>query len=300
MKFNKPPLSLDEQINLLVQRGLIIENHDRARHYLGHLNYFRLRGFWVPFETTTVADGEHQFKTGTCFEDILELYVFDRHLRLLLLDAIERVEVSLRTQWAYILACRYGSHAYLNKEIFKRSTVYNKCLEDLRKEIDRSQEIFIKHYKTQYTEPDLPPIWAACEVMSLGQLSLWYSNLNNRRDRKDISDIFNIGEKILKSFVHHLTHIRNLCAHHSRIWNRSFTITMKIPYEPQSIADYFNENEDRKIYNTLAMLGYLLTIISPDSTWLMQIKSHLTKYAQVDPERMGFPKNWQDLPLWKN
>ncbi len=299
MEFNKPPLSLDEQIDLLIQRGLVIEDRDHARHYLGHLNYFRLRGFWVPFEIPIGVEGKHQFIKGTRFKDILELYVFDRHLRLLLLDAIERVEVSLRTRWAYILACRYGSHAYLKKEIFKRDSVYDKCLEELRKEIERSQEIFIKHYNSQYTEPNLPPIWAVCEVMSLGQLSLWYSNLKFRHDRKEISDIFNIGEKILKSFVHHLTHIRNLCAHHSRIWNRNLTFTMQIPYEPKNIANYFNENEDRKIYNTLAMLGYLLTITSPDSTWVIQIKSHLLKYTQVDPEKMGFPKNWQEIPIWK-
>jgi|SRR3990172_653132 len=298
MRYTKPPLSFNDQLDLLVRRGMSIPDRERARHYLAHLNYYRLRGYWLPFEEST-GSGDHCFKAGTSFEDALSLYVFDRQLRLLLLDAIERVEVSLRTRWAYVLAMRYGAHAHLRQEIFQSREKYQRCLEGLQEEIDRSHEAFIDHYQATYTDPPLPPMWAVCEVMSLGQLSKWFDNLKRHADRKEIASVFGLDESVLRSFMHHLTHVRNLCAHHSRVWNRRFTFTMRIPRQPTRIAAWFNAREDRKLYNTLVMLGYLLSVISPDSKWVTHVKQLMAAHLQARPEEMGFPTNWENLDIWK-
>jgi abortive infection bacteriophage resistance protein len=119
MKYNKPPLTIEQQVDRLAARGLAIPDKARAAHYLAHLNYYRLRAYWLPLERDPK---QHIFKVGTSFEHVLDLYVFDRKLRLLLLDAIERIEVSLRTQWAYHLAHQYGPHAYLDARHFKDPT----------------------------------------------------------------------------------------------------------------------------------------------------------------------------------
>lgn len=298
MQFTKPPLSFETQVQLLIDRGMVIPDRERARYYLEHVNYYRLRGYWLPYEQAT-DKGNHAFIPGTSFDDALSLYIFDRHLRLLLLDAIERVEVSLRTRWAHVLAIKYGAHAYLHTDIFFKPERYQRCLDGLREEINRSHEIFIKHYKDTYTTPELPPIWAACEVMSLGQLSKWYDNLKHRADRREIAAIYGLDDSVLRSFMHHITHIRNLCAHHSRVWNRRFTVTMQLPNHPRHIAGWFNHKEERRLYNTLVMLGYLLTIISPDSKWVTHIKQLMTAHLQAKPEAMGFPEGWIDLPLWR-
>ena len=95
MLFIKPPTSYQQQIDLLIARGISIENHDRARCFLSHLNYYRLSAYWLPFER---EHANHQFKPGTTFDSVVEHYDFDRELRLLIMDAIERFEVSLKGQ----------------------------------------------------------------------------------------------------------------------------------------------------------------------------------------------------------
>ena len=109
--FAKPATTHAQQVMLLRQRGMVIDDPAAAAFYLQHLNYYRLGAYWLPFEADHAT---HSFKPGTKFGDVLNLYVFDRELRLLVLDAIERVEVSVRSQWAYQLAHQHGPHAHLD------------------------------------------------------------------------------------------------------------------------------------------------------------------------------------------
>lgn len=299
MKYDKPPLSFDQQIDLLLSRGMAIPDRSRALRYLTHINYYRLRAYWLPFEEPA-GGGNHQFRAGTQFEDVLSLYIFDRKFRLLVLEAIERVEVSFRTQFAYVIGNRYGSHAYLDPAYFKSADTHAQCMESLREEYTRSRETFIEHYKSKYTEPELPPIWAACEIMSFGQLSKWFQNIQQRKDRNDISSVFGIDEVVLGSFMHHLTHIRNLVAHHSRLWNRRLTFTMTIPRRPKEIAGLFNPPSNRKIYNTLVMLGYLLTVMSPGTTWPARIRQLIEANPISNPADMGYPSDWREVSLWRS
>ena len=221
MKYAKPPLPIPDQIELLLQRGMIIPDRSEAEHYLAHLNYYRLAAYWLPFESDHRS---HRFKTGTRFDQVLNLYVFDRELRLLVLDAVERVEVSLRARLASHLSCKYGPHAHLRSELFYNHRTYSYLVGKLHDEVDRSGEEFVRHLTGKYDEA-LPPLWASVEVMSLGQLSRWYNNLKQRADRKAIADHYQIDEKYLRSFFHHLSIVRNICANHARLWNRTFTIT---------------------------------------------------------------------------
>ncbi|GBD95421.1 MAG TPA: Abi family protein [Nitrospirae bacterium] len=298
MKYTKPPLAIDEQINLLISRGISIPDRARAARYLSHINYYRLRAYWLPFEEST-GNEDHIFKADTKFEDALTLYIFDRKFRLLVLEAIERIEVSFRTRFAYVLGNKYGSHAYLNPDHFKSPDKYQQCITSLQEELNRSRETFIEHYKSKYSEPELPPIWAVCEVMSFGQLSKWYQNLKYHADRKAIADVYKIDERVLGSFMHHLTHVRNLVAHHSRLWNRRLTFTMRIPRSPAVISESFNPHKERKIYNTLAMLCYLLALMSPGTTWPARLKGLIIETGLVDPSVMGFPDKWHELSIWK-
>lgn len=298
MQYTKPPLSIEEQVNLLVTRGMDVPDRERASRYLSHINYYRLRAYWQPFELPA-GNGEHLFRTGTNFDDALALYLFDRKFRLLIIEAIERIEVSFRTQFAHILSLRYGSHPHLDSSLYFRPDKYRDTLQSLRDEINRSNEKFIDHYRTHYSEPELPPIWAACEVMSFGLLSKWFHNLKHRRDRQAMAAIYGLDESILDSFMHHLTHVRNLSAHHSRLWNRRLTIVMRQPQRPSSLCRNFNPTADRKIYNSLVMLGYLLKVISPGTTWIDRLRQLLRAYPQAQPAAMGFLEGWQNLPFWE-
>ncbi len=178
VKYSKPPLTIDDQITLLTSRGMVIPDLDRARRYLSHISYFRLRGYWIPFEQPASAPAHH-FRDHTTFDDVLNLYIFDRKLRLLILEAIERVEVSFRAHFANELGVAFGSHCYLDSSLFRNRKLHQDLILSLEKEIDRSTELFIEHYCATYDDPVLPPVWAAAEVMSFGQLSLWFKNLKN-------------------------------------------------------------------------------------------------------------------------
>ncbi|MGD9826708.1 Abi family protein [Desulfobacter sp.] len=136
MKYTKPPLTIDDQINLLTSRGMTIPDPARTARYLSHISYFRLRGYWIPFEKEDNGK-DHHFKAGTSFENVLDLYIFDRKFRLLILEAIERVEVSLRAHFANELGVCYGSHFYLDADYIHNTRIQSGLIDSLKAEIDR-------------------------------------------------------------------------------------------------------------------------------------------------------------------
>jgi len=297
--FEKPPLSILDQIDHLKEKGLLIPDPDRAIHYLTHISYYRLSGYWHPFQIDN-GDGTHRFQEGLTFDVVLHHYVFDRALRLLVMDAMERVEISLRNQWSCALSMTHGAHAYLNPELFCSHGDHAESLAALAKEVKKSQEMFIKHYLKTYDPPDLPPVWAVCKIMSLGQLSRWYKLLKEPALRQRIANTYYLDEKNLVSLFHHLTTVRNCCAHHSRLWNRRFTVIMQLPKrKPENLTPNFNPASERHLYNTLVMLAYMMDIMNPGHHWKERLGGLLTSYPDVQVQAMGFPKDWQDRPIWK-
>ena len=299
MEFDKPAKTFEEQIDVLIKRGLQVDDRDEAIHYLSQLNYYRFAAYCLPFE---VSRDPHQFAEGANFTRILEHYLFDRELRLHMLDAIERIEVSFRTQWAYHISHQYGPHGYLlnNKSIRHNEFHLRSCTEQLTKSINESDESFIAHYRNKYDEA-LPPAWVSCEVMSLGLLSRFYANLRAYSVRQKIAATYQLDEGFLEGFMEHLSYVRNVCAHHSRLWNRHLSKKMPLPRgKPAGIKEniYIDEENktDHKIYNTLVMVQYLMTVVSPASHWAHGLKNLIEKYL-IGTKPMGFPDNWQALPI---
>lgn len=225
---------------------------------------------------------------------------FDRELRLLVLDAIERVEISVRTQWAYHFSHQYGPHGYLEHQHFKQDRHgwhHGEQLQRFAQEAAHSKEDFIVHLLRQYEE-DLPPLWAAVEIMSLGHLSKWIANLKHGKDRNRIARTYGMDETILVSFLHHLSIVRNLCAHHSRLWNREFTFTFRLPKRtPVPVAPVINWRAKRKLYNTLAMMTWFLDCICLEHHFRQRLTNLIGKHG-IDTSAMGFPENWRELGFW--
>jgi abortive infection bacteriophage resistance protein len=278
--YSKPFLTLQEQIDQLKARGMQFEDEEKASEYLANLNYYRLSAYWLPFEKDHAT---HQFHDGTQFDRIIELYVFDRELRLLMLDAIERIEVSVRSRLAYELSQVYGSHVHMNADVFHPADTYAKTFSKLKSEIDRGKEPFLKHFNDKYEE-ELPPIWASVELMTMGQVSNWFSCIKRRKDKQRIAKHYALDEKVLGSFLHHLTIIRNICAHHSALWNKNLTVELRIPSKFQ---DRYNLEERRKLFNTLVMTEHLMGIISPKSSWYQRVEELIEKYS-IDTTMMGY------------
>lgn len=289
--FIKPPKTYAEHVHQLQQRGMEIDDEENAACILQHINYYRLTAYWLTFE---LDHATHQFRPGTTFAKVLHLYQFDKKLRLLLLDGIEQIEISVRTQWAYHIAHNYGSHAHLEAFHFDKYWSANK--NKMAEEVDRSTEHFIYHLKNKYQE-ELPPVWAVCEVMSLGLLSRWYKSLRRVQIRQTIADSYSIHEEVLASWLHHLSLIRNTCAHHGRLWNREFTVTPKMPKnKPHTLSDQFHHGS-RRVYNTLVCMAHLLKNINPKNDWNKKIIGLIDSYA-IDVSDMGFPEDWRSRKIW--
>jgi abortive infection bacteriophage resistance protein len=266
----------------------------QAEFYLQHLNYYRLGAYWLPFESDHTT---HVFRSGTKFEEVLSLYVFDRELRLLMLDAIERVEVSIRSQWAYQIAHLHNPHGHLDATLSVNNSRWQKNLGKLTTEVNRSDENFIKHLITNYSEA-LPPIWAVCEVMSLDLLSRWFDNLKPMKTRRAIAMVYGVDEQVLASWLRHLSLVRNICAHHSRLWNRDFTITPTLPRnKPVGLASQCVLGS-RKLYNTLIILLHMMDMIAPKHIWRIRVKDLLKKH-EIPVTAMGFPVDWGESKIWQ-
>ena len=299
-RYCKPALTTDQQVDLLIRQGMHIADRTEARQRLTHISYYRLRAYWLPFERTTSSGDDHAFTDGADFATVLAIYEFDRELRLLLIDAIERVEISLRTHLASVLSLRYGPFAHENQTHFSKAPSWQQSRDELVKEYSRSRETFAEHYRRQYPQLSSPPLWVACELMTLGHISRWLQNLRIRQDRQAIADAYGLDEKVLTSFAHHLTVVRNHCAHHGRVWNRKLSLKMQIPVKkPSGLSAQFNQEQDRRIYNTLTMLAYLVGVISPATTWRQRLKALIQATPQIAVADMGFPPGWEQIAIWQ-
>lgn len=298
--YGKPALTTDQQVDLLIRRGMRIADRALALQHLTHISYYRLRAYWLPFEQVAANGDDHVFATGADFATVLAIYDFDRELRLLLIDAIERVEIALRTRLASVLSLRYGPFAHEDSAYFAKAHVLQQSREELAKEYARSRETFAEHYRCQYPQLPSPPLWVACELMTLGHLSRWLQNMRIPKDRQTVADAYGLDEKVLVSFAHHLTIVRNHCAHHGRVWNRKLSLKMQIPgKKPAGLSAQFNPAQDRRLYNTLTMLAYLMSVISPASTWRQRLKALIHATPQIAVVDMGFPAGWEQMAIWQ-
>ena len=299
MQYNKPPITIKEQIATLKKRGLTFGDENIAAHYLSNISYYRLRAYTYPFQDNKNPD--HPFNKIISFEKIIELYVFDRKLRLMVFDALEKIEIALRTKIIYTYSIKHGSHWYEKPELYRNPSRYVTDLSKLYDEIGRSTETFIQHYKDKYTDPEQPPSWMSIEVISMGLLSKVFENLKKGPEKIVVSEVFGLNNVfILESWMHTFSHLRNICAHHCRLWNRRFTTAPQLPNNPK--FHFLNERNLRpnKLYALLSCMLYVLKIISPKNSFASRFKALILMSDYINLKEMGFPETWTKEPLWES
>lgn len=299
--FNKPATTIAQQIAHLTAQGMTISDIPRAEHWLRHVSYYRLSAYWLPFEHPKGQPGP-RFLPGTDFDTVTALYEFDRHLRLLLLNAIERIEVAIRGNWAYALAQHGGPHGYLDAALYTDRRQFHDNLSRLAREVGTSPETYIDHYRRTYDDPAMPPVWMVAEMMSFGQLSRWYSSLDDRALRNVIAQPMGLPEALLVPLLKHLSIVRNSCAHHARLWNRGFLIRPKLPNKPADLSATLQApggGGPALLYNSLVLIGFLARKIDPASTWVADLKALLATHPTGNLTIMGFPAGWASRPLWQ-
>ena len=225
MKYIKQPLTIQQQIEKLKSIGLIIDDNSIAANYLSNISYYRLRAYTFPFQNNDEEKEHHFIRDDIHFNDIIDLYCFDRKLRTLVFNAIEKIEVAIRTKITYQYAVTTkNSHWFTDEFLFKDDSYfvlnenkvkeeffkYNDLMDDIKYETNRNNEDFIKHYKEKYTKPDMPPSWMTLEVVSFGTLSRLYELLKKDDNKKDIAKQLGLNNiDILKNWLHAISNLRN-------------------------------------------------------------------------------------------
>lgn len=298
MKYEKPPLSFDEQVQRLKDRGLIIRDDNYAKQVLSNISFYRLRAYTYPFQEN--SHPKHPFIGEITFEDIIILYDFDRRLRLLVYDAIEKIEVAFRTQIIYQFSTQNGANWHTNPTLFRSSTFFANNYTSLSKEIKRSNETFIKHYKEKYTQPKEPPSWMSLEVTSFGLLSMMFSNLKRGKAKKAVVRHFGLKDiELLENWMHSFCDIRNICAHHGRLWNRRLTTHINFPTSPLYTFISYDKIKPFKLYAALSAMVYILNIISPDNSFKKRLYELIDNSPLNQVKELGFPDNWKNEEFWK-
>lgn len=299
--FDKPALAWPQQIEHLRAKGMQIDDEDHARYWLQHVSYYRLSAYWLYFEHPKQYNGP-RFRPGTSFSRVTALYDFDRILRRLVMRGTEHVEVALRGSWAYQLGQLGGGHRYLDASLYEDRREFYSNLSKLAAETGFSRETYVKHYRESYDAPAVPPVWMVAEMMSFGQLSRWYSNLRNRALRNRISRSLGLPETLLVPLVRHVTDLRNICAHHGRLWNRGFLIPPKLAQKPADLRETLDQAATQapaKLYNGACLIAHIVRTVAPESTWLADFAAHIQTHPENDFTSMGFPADWRTRPLWQ-
>ena len=297
MKYLKLPISIESQIELLKFRGLVFESEIYAKEILSNISYYRLRAYTFAFQDNNVDN--HPFNVEVTFEEIIKLYEFDSKLRQIIFEAIEKIEIALRTQIIYNFSLSYGSHFQLNPELYRDTMRFANHLDSLQKEIDRSNETFIAHYKIKYSYPTEPPSWMSLEVSSLGLLSKIFHNLKKSPEKSKIAKHFGMKDlSVIENWILCFSTLRNICAHHGRVWNRRL-IPIKLPSNP---IHPFLKNKSiypNKLYASLSCMVYILKQINNDTKFVSSFKGLMKTCPLAQFKEMGFPENWEDEDIWR-
>lgn len=297
--YEKPALTFEQQADLLIQRGLVVSDRELLIKRLSEVNYYRLSAYWYPFRD---QDSE-KLIPGTPFETIWRRYMFDRQLRLLVMDPIERIEVSIKTRMVNTFCLLHGPFGHLDKNNFYRKQVtsrYDDFLSNLHRNAKLSREIFVEKSKEKYDGfPDLP-LWKTCEIMSFGNMFTMYKLLEKKM-RTEIAQMYGLQAEVLVSWIHTLSYVRNLCAHHGKLWDSILAIKPNIPNRKHHVE--FHEPVpvwNNRSFAVLTICKYMLNRIAPQSEWKERLSSLFSSYGEIPKRNMGFPENWDECPIWRS
>lgn len=298
-QYNKPPLPLEKQAQLLLDRGLKGITKKELEKVLANVNYYRLRGYTYPYQNNTLENTP--FLQNSKWEFIWNDYVFDSKLRRLITEALGHIEVALRTQLELEMSLAHGSRWYTDSRLAFSEEIFEKNLEELNGHWNRSREIFKDHYETEYDNSLPPPAWMIFETTTFGTVSKIYSNIKKDVPAKTkIANYFGFTKastKVFISWMQHLNLVRNICAHYSRLFSRSFIVRPMLPTSKPAKWISQIPAQDR-IYISICIITYFLDICALDFEFRKQLKEVMSMCRTAQLPSMGFPSDWKEQPLF--
>lgn len=295
--YAKPWLPYPDQVARLIQRGLSVPDAAAAERFLMHVNYYRFSGYCLAFEQQ-----RHVFLPDIAFDDIAGAYAFDAVLRDLLTEALEVVEIDVRACLAHCFGQRHDAFGHADAANFFYRFDHADWMQHVHEEVDRSTELFVRHFRATYADyPDLP-VWILSEVMSFGTLTRMYRGME-RVDQREIAGRYGLQNADFGSILLHLAYVRNLCAHHCRIWDRIWSVKAILPRGPMWQPPTMPGNE--RLFSTVCLIRHLLrrcpAVTDVAAQWRDRVLALLTQPPKTPraQECMGMPANWDKHPVWK-
>lgn len=287
--YTKEPISIPAQINLLEEKGMDMDDKKQAIKQLSTIGYYRFTGYAYPFRNKT---DNSSFEPGTSFNNVISIYEFDRQLRSLLFNYIERIEIAFRAQIIdkFSLSTQ-TAFWFCDKQFFDDEEEYNSSLQKLDEIIKESQEDFIKHFKNHYTDA-YPAAWISLQTFSFGSLINLFRNFNLEEPKSNISKFFGCDSvPRFISWINTLVYIRNICGHHARLWNRN------IKKKPTAfhLGDKNQKRDNTKLYYTVCIIKNLLDNIDPNNSLKEDLLELFIAHDYANKKKktyIGFPDDW--------
>lgn len=332
----KEHYSIDRQVALLRERGMLINDEQSCVNALKSYGYYRLSGYWYQFRKREIVDDvqvtHEDFIPGTTFDYVLAIYEFDRKLKFLIFEMIELFEVSMRFHVGHTLGA-VSPHAHMETEIFQadflelKKTIrfgveteksdFETLVQGINRQVDRSSEDFVKHHIDKHQ--GVFPIWAITELLTFGQL-LKLLKGSKEKYQNLIAATLGITTRsgdgqggALIDWLENLNDVRNVCAHHGRLWNRRLGKPLKLNHlrltdetkhidQVQKYLKVLKVNHDfstKRIYATLVILLYLNDKLQLDAGWPIRLRQHLESLPKpANLFQMGFMFGWEDQEIW--
>lgn len=315
--YTKPHLTFADQVRLLQSRGLLVDDEAEAGRLLSVIGYYRLSGYWYVYRRP-LGNGvrDDRFVEGTTFGRVVRLYDTDRRLKLLLLDALERIEIALRVMIGFTLG-RRGAYAHLDqrnldgrfvRSIGGRPSTYDRWLQKVLGAQTRSSEDFVLHFQSKYD--GRLPVWVVTEILDFGSMSYLFQGLKGS-DRNEIAGRLGVLDQsgvgngtALANWLRVLNYVRNVCAHHSRLWNRNLADQVA-PSHLRPIPDLRHltgpEVSHFRIYSTLCIIAFLLSRTGHGPSWTTQVQELLREIPACGRglHELGFPLGWAAEKPWE-
>ncbi|MDR0213246.1 MAG: Abi family protein [Comamonas sp.] len=292
--FSKRASSPNDLLTKLQGQGLTVADQQKALYYLQYVGGYRLKGYWYHL----VDPSTNRFPAGYDFDSIAARCEFDRELRSATIEAIDRLEVAIRSTIANYLSLSHGAHWFLDSRIFKPTTDWGlgQLLQKVESEVkrDKSKKRFVTHYFDNHDDPYLPPSWSISECVSFGLWSRTYEILRDPNDKKAISMKFAIDQPgVFKSWIHALTVLRNVVAHHGQLLKSKLGVAPS-NYTSKGITFVNNKH----FFAVATVIQYMLAQTNLPHRWKDDLRVIFAKYPSVNIVEIGFPQDWETASGW--
>lgn len=278
----KPFKTYDEQVDLLIKRGLLVSDRKKAVSVLKRINYYRFSAYSLTLRKNDV------FYPNVTFENICELYQFDDAFRQIILKYSLVVETAFRSYIAHVHSRKYTPVGYLDPSNFEDIARHSRFIVELDHEIDRSDDLFVTHHKNDLNS--VFPIWVAIEVTTFGALSKLFKNMK-QADRTEISrDFVGFGRMYVENWLQCCSYCRNIAAHGGRFYNR-LLMANPVRLNPKKHAGI----------NNVSPFAFVIAIYNllPSRDLKDSLKKDLndafSRYPFALKKHLGFPENWKSV-----